>query len=243
MSKLPKAPLIEVVLELKWEILNKEDINELQYLHGDLYSKLNDKYPFRENILPYDIPLDILANQPVYRFRSSENGYPLVQLGPGIITLNTTDEYYEWGKFSNLSVMLFEKFSQVYSKFNLKKYSPSLLYLDFFPFDFEKNNVYEFINNNFSIVINQSFLENKGNPKQVNFSFDYQLENDDLSVVFQKGINSQGIDGIILQSRINGGLIGADLKLINDWVNSAHETVSEIFKKITEGRLYESFKG
>ena len=40
MSKLPKAPLVEVVFELKWDIKIKSDLDDFQYLYGDLYANL-----------------------------------------------------------------------------------------------------------------------------------------------------------------------------------------------------------
>ncbi|HPH00719.1 MAG TPA: TIGR04255 family protein, partial [Tenuifilaceae bacterium] len=89
MSKLPKAPLVEVVFELRWQIINKVDLSKIPYLYGDIYSQLKNKYPFRESIVPPEIPIDILINQPVHRFRTAPNDYPLFQVGTGIITLNT----------------------------------------------------------------------------------------------------------------------------------------------------------
>ena len=79
--------------------MNKSDLSKVQYLYGDLYSELKQKYPHRESIVPTEIPLDILINQPVHRFRSAPNDYPLFQVGPGIITLNTTDSKYYWNTF------------------------------------------------------------------------------------------------------------------------------------------------
>ena len=44
MSKLLKAPLLEVIFEINWDITNKNDIIEFQYLHGDMYSNLKNSY-------------------------------------------------------------------------------------------------------------------------------------------------------------------------------------------------------
>lgn len=89
MSKLPKAPLVEVVFELRWEIAEKADLMQVEYLYGDIYAELKDKYPHRERILPIEIPVDLTVNKPVFRYRANKNSYPLIQLGPGLITLNT----------------------------------------------------------------------------------------------------------------------------------------------------------
>jgi uncharacterized protein (TIGR04255 family) len=242
MSKLSKAPLIEVVLELKWDMLNKEDLNDSQYLYGDIYSSLKHKYPFRENILPFDVPIEVLINKPVHRFRTNEGGYPLIQVGPGIVTLNTIDEEYEWEEFSNSYEELLRAFHNAFQKFENKKFSPSILYLDFFPFNFDDNDVYKFVNENFSVNLEQSFIVTESYPKDINLGFNYKIDLGTLNVSFQKGNNQQGQEGIILQTRIDGYAVNPEIEKITLWYNKAHTIISDLFKKMTYGKLYESFK-
>ncbi len=80
MSKLPNAPLIEVIYELRWDVKDEQDLGKFQYLHGDLYAAKKIEYPLREILISVDVPVGLLINNPVYRFRSKEN-YPLFQLG------------------------------------------------------------------------------------------------------------------------------------------------------------------
>ena len=75
MSKLPKAPLVEVVFELKWDIKIKSDLDDFQYLYGDLYANLKNEFPNRERLTPLEIPFDALINIPVFRFTKNENKY------------------------------------------------------------------------------------------------------------------------------------------------------------------------
>ena len=242
MSKLPNAPLIEIILELRWKIINKADLSKVQYLYGDLYSELKQKYPFRESIVPTEIPIDILINQPVHRYRTAPNDYPLVQVGPGIITLNTIDSKYFWDEFSNLAENLLDAFLKVYPVETDDKFTPSVLFLDFFPFDFENNDIHKYINENFNITFGQSFFKTESYPKNLNLGFYYRLEIGDLSIAFQHGKNSNQQEGILLQTRINGTPLPADKEEISNWINKSHEICSDLFKKLTEGKLYESFK-
>lgn len=239
MSKLPKAPLVEVVTELRWKITSKEELAGIQYLYGDLYNELKKKYPFRESILPVEVPVEMTVNQPVHRFRAEKGGYPLLQVGPGIITLNTIDDKYYWNSFFNDAKELIQAFFNVHPIQN--KIAPALLYIDFFPFDFQKNNVHEFINQQFSITFGQSFFETEKLPSDFNMGFAYNMDLGDLRVNFQKGKNN-GTEGILLQTRINGKPGKPDNENINNWLNDAHELSSNLFKQLTEGELYESFK-
>ncbi|HEY5125634.1 MAG TPA: TIGR04255 family protein [Ignavibacteria bacterium] len=242
MSKLPKAPLVEIVLELRWKIINKSDLSKVQYLYGDLYSELKQKYPHRESTVPTEIPIDILINQPVHRYRSAPNDYPLVQVGPGIITLNTVDSKYYWDTFSEWAEELIISFLKVYPIDINDKLTPSVLFIDFFPFDFEKDDIHKFLNDKFNITFGQSFFDSPKYPTNLNLGFFYSLPIGDLSINFQKGKSINKQDGIILQTRINGNSLNANKEEISDWINKSHEICSDLFKKLTEGELYESFK-
>jgi uncharacterized protein (TIGR04255 family) len=241
-SKLPKAPLVEIVLELRWQIINKPDLSKVQYLYGDLYSELKHKYPFRESTVPTEIPIDILINQPVHRYRSAPNDYPLVQVGPGIITLNTIDSKYYWETFSEWAEELLNSFLKVYPLEINDKFTPSVLFIDFFPFDFEKDDIHKFINEKFNITLGQSFLDSSKFPTNLNLGFYYKLPIGDLSIIFQSGKSTSQQDGIVLQTRINGNPLNSNKAEISDWINKSHEICSDLFKKLTEGDLYESFK-
>lgn len=242
MSKLPNAPLVEVVLELRWEIINKSDLSKIPYLYGDIYSLLKNKYPYRESIVPPEIPIDILINQPVHRFRFAQNDYPLFQVGPGILTLNTIDSKYFWDSFSKDSQELINAFIKVFPFQKEEKISPSILFLDFFPFDFSKGDAYSFINEQFNIEFNQSFIPNPGLPKDLNLGYYYSISEGDLLVTFKKGLNNKKEEGILMQTKVNGIPINPEIKDITLWFEKSHETCSYIFKKITEGELYKSFK-
>lgn len=244
MSKLPHAPLVEIVIELRWRITNKQDLSKVQYLYGDLYSELKDKYPYRESLVPTEIPLDILINQPVHRFRTAPNDYPLVQVGPGIITLNTVDKKYFWDDFSNSLSDLVNSFLKVYPLEGSEKITPAILFVDFFDFDFKKDDITKFLNEKFNITYKQSFIECDGLPTNLNLGYFYKIDEGNISVTFQKGksIGKKDEDGLILQTRIDGNPLMPAGKEILKWTGLSHEMCSDVFKKLTEGELYESFK-
>jgi len=209
MSKLPKAPLVEVVIELRWEITSKEELAGVQ------------------------------INQPVHRFRAEKGGYPLLQVGPGIITLNTIDAKYYWDTFFEDAKELIRTFFNIHPIKNA--IAPAILYIDFFPFDFYKYDVHEFINQKFNITFGQSFFETEKLPADFNMGFAYHIDLGELRINLQKGKN-HGTEGILLQTRINGKPVKPDTEFINNWLKEAHELLSNLFKQLTDGELYESFK-
>lgn len=238
MSKLPKAPLVEVVIELRWKITSKKELAGVQYLYGDLYNELKRKYPYRESIIPVEVPMEMIINQPIHRFRAEKGGYPLLQIGPGIITLNTIDAKYYWETFFEDAKELIQTFHTIYLPNNIVV--PAILYIDFFPFDFSINNVHKYINQKFNITFGQSFFETEKFLSDFNMGFAYNTDLGDLRVNFQKGKN-QNVEGILLQTRINGKPTTSNFKNLNNWLGEAHKILSQLFKQLTAGELYESF--
>jgi uncharacterized protein (TIGR04255 family) len=241
MSKLPNAPLIEVIFELRWKIKVKDDLTKVQYLPGDLYSTLKEKYPFRESLVPTEIPLDVFVNQPIQRFRNNKGGYPLCQVGPGLITLNTIDKDYFWDTFYKSANDLLDSFIELDLYETTQKFSPNLIYLDFFPFDFNQDNVNDFLNEQFNITFKQDFIES-GRPDNVDLGFFYKVKTGKCSVTFKRGKNSLQQDGIVMQTKLVGSTYTLEKENLLAWLSEAHEFCSSIFKKLTAGNLYESFK-
>lgn len=120
-------------------------MTKYQYLIGDLYSTIKETYPVRESLAPPEVPTDILINNPVRRFRKGKNQYPLVQIGPGLLTLNTTDDNYYWSDFYYWAETINKEFFSVFP-IESETFKSNLLYLDFFKFNFKNQNVNDFIN-------------------------------------------------------------------------------------------------
>jgi uncharacterized protein (TIGR04255 family) len=240
MSKLPKAPLLEVIFEINWDITNKNDIINFQYLHGDLYSNIKENYSYRENLLPPEVPYDVAKGMPVYRFRKEEAGYPLVQIGPGILTYNTVDELYFWESFENEINNLTKSFSVVFSEINKINLIPTLTYIDFFEIDLQNENIVDFVNQNLNLNVKQSIIEND-RAKDINLNLSYEIDNNILSLNLRGG-SANNKEGIVLQTKLIGKKQKYSSKEQIEWLNEAHEICSDIFKKITTEKLYNSFK-
>ncbi len=239
MSKLPKAPLIEVIFEIRWQIKQKSDITNYEYLIGDLYSLVKSDYPHRESLLPPGMPSDIILNNPAHRFRKEKDGYPLIQIGPGVITLNTNDEYYFWNEYYDLAKNLLTNLFETNALDNYS-FNTNLLYLDFFEFDFSKSDVNDFVNDMFNINVTQGFLEESDLPFNLDIGFFYGIPLGNLAVTLKKGA-AKGKEGIVMQTSLYGNTFFNETKNILSWLTEAHEFSSNLFKKITAGKLYESF--
>jgi uncharacterized protein (TIGR04255 family) len=240
MSILPNAPLIEVIFEIKWQITNKNDLVEFQYLHGDLYAVLKNHYPVRENLLPPDFPMEALNGVPMYRFRKEKNGYPLYQLGPGILSINVTDEKYFWSNFQNDINLILDAFVNTFPNPDRFEFVPLLSYIDFFPIDVASEKPIEFINKNLNLKVEQSFIDSEEN-NEINLSLSYKLEQDLLSLIIKKGTYNQK-EGLVLHTKMIGPRINYSRESLSKWIDNSHENLRNIFKRTVTEEFYKTFK-
>lgn len=240
MSKLPGAPLIEVIFEIRWTVTNQAERQEVQYLHGDLYPLLKDKFPFRETI--QTLPAELLISVPTHRFRTALNDYPLVQVGPGIVTVNTIDSKYYWNEFETLILEVLQKLSEVYNFKESHNAKLVLQYIDLFKFDFEKGDILKYLQENLNISVKQGFYTGNSISKNLVLGLNYENELGFLNINVNRGKDAQGADGIVVQTSLTSGTTKVEHAVIKSWIEKAHELCSNSFKEMTKGNLYEQFK-
>ena len=106
-SKLPKAPLQEVIFELRWkldfDLSSQSQVDqEFQFAFANFSALSADKMKHKIILKPSVIPDNFFINRPVYQFWAEKNQYPVFQLGPGVFTVNETEKNYEWKYFRSL---------------------------------------------------------------------------------------------------------------------------------------------
>lgn len=240
MRKLPNAPLLEVIFELRWNMAGEAHWDQFPFLQGDLYATLKEEYPIRESLFPIEIPQKALANQAIYRY-SNENGFPMVQMGPGVLTLNTTDDYYVWEDYAREVKSLIKRFFSVYD-FSFSDYiTPSLSYYDFLAFNWEDEHILEFVNENLNIEVNQNFFDSGKTPFSFNWGISYKTDLGVFSLKIDKGNVDDEKQGMILQFQLRSGEIKPDFDSLNNWLDKGHALCSKMFKELTKGKLYDSF--
>lgn len=240
MGKLKNAPLLEVIFELRWKMSSSEHWEKYSFLPGDLYSLMKDKYPLRELLVPGDFPHELLVDKPMYRYRD-KNQYPLFQIGPGLLTLNTVEAFYEWELYFKEIKDLMEKFLNTYNFPEDDVVRPSLAYYDFLELDWENRNVLEYISSNLNLNVNQHFYEVTESPNLFNWGIGYKSDLGNLIIRIDAGTNNSNKKGLIIQIQINGLDKKVDLKSLSKWLNDAHLLCSDLFREMTRGKLYESF--
>jgi len=138
--RLPRAPLVEVVFELRWKLKGSPAVPPPLYMDPGLlpliydFSKHAAKLGFdvRQEMMPPD---QTAAYSIVHRYRTKDApDFPLLQVGPGIFAANQ-GPLYEWHEFKSFGLEGLKALLASYPKlpgFPLEPTHLELRYLDIF---------------------------------------------------------------------------------------------------------------
>ena len=98
-KKLKHAPLKEAIFELFWKLpldaTNFPFDPEFDMALGKFQEHIRDRYPVNKRLFPPGANFRIYP-KPGYQFWRGELEWPVVQIGPGVLTVNETDQNYVW---------------------------------------------------------------------------------------------------------------------------------------------------
>ena len=254
-SKLSNPPLIEAIFELRWKLKEKQPgiyVDPLNKIFpGKFYSKIESEYPFYQELPASEMPDEISAYTIQHRFRKEENRWPLIQLGPGIVTLNNITNY-EWSDFEQRIGMLIDSLLAAYPDKKSLNFNDILLrYIDAYEFDFNKNNILEFLHQKMKIKneITEELVEGISDlnkiPIVIDLRYSFPILNPEglLNVRFTRG-DSNGKSSLIWETvvQLKGSRVPQNKGDIMDWISSAHGLTHKWFFNLIKGDLLEEFK-
>lgn len=252
---LSNKPLVEAILELKWVLDEPSPGMKIdphyKILVGMLFDKLRHQYPFHEPLPTSTMPDEIAGHVVQHRFRKGKDEWPLVQIGPGIITLNDT-EGYVWEGYYKKAVELLDTFLKLYptegKRFKFEQIK--LVYIDAIEFDFSKESILSFFKDKMklNVSLHESLFKSgtiTPTPESFDFRFGFisQKPKGAISMRFTRG-NKKDKPAIIWETYVTS--IKEDIpqndKELIEWIEDAHKLTDDWFFKIIEGELYKRFK-
>jgi uncharacterized protein (TIGR04255 family) len=254
-TKLSKAPLVEAILEIRWGLVEQAPGVAIdpryKILVGRLYDRLESIYPFHEPLPTASMPDEMLGHVVQHRFRTAENRWPLVQVGPGLATLNET-ENYTWDDFESRSHKLLECLFSAYpdAPNSLSIISLQLRYIDAIVFDFARDSLFEFMAE--KLKINLAFpptlFQNAPiHPLPAGFNVLFSFPTTDpkgtIRLRFARGTRHDR-EALIWETVVQSD--EADVPEMpagfQAWLTGAHTLTHNLFFKLIEGPLEESFR-
>jgi len=261
---LKNKPLVEAIFELRWKLEDVKSKAEIvsgpqtfktdsyfSLLIGSLYEKLKKYYPHYNQLPTASIPEEMAGYIAQHQFRTEEDKWPLVQMGPGVITLNDTDNYV-WEDFQKRISFLLDCFFEVYPdiKKDLIFNAVILRYIDSIDFDYEKEDILKFLKDEMKteVVVYDKLFENTNvvkNPYNVDFKFNYPLKTPAgaITLRFYRGTGDK-LNKLIWETQVVALHKDVPQKKeeILKWIESVHQLTDDWFFKIIEGPLLGRFE-
>jgi len=220
-------------------------------LIGRMFDRIGEDYPVHVQLPAASMPDEIVSHVVQHQFRKTEHGWPLVQLGPGVLTLNDTDGYV-WSNFesriSRIVAALYEGYPS--STDILRPTALILRYIDAVEFEFDKENVFDFLSHMLktTVRIDQKVFEATGvqqSPQNVDMSLTFQSDQP-IGVAHIRIVrgSKNGNDALVWETQVQSG--GKDtpksVDTILAWVRQAHSLTHAWFFNMISGELLERFK-
>ncbi len=243
-------PIIEALFELRWKVREKEDppINLIgenyKFFPGRFYDSIKSSFPEIEVLPNSRIPDEVDEYLPRYRFRQKPNSYPLIQVGPGVITLNFNKNFTQERFFNTCMEVLNELFN-ILPDIILNEVI--LHYIDGFTFNYEKDDAFQYLEENLSTNIRFNkdlFANTKIKPIPIKFHIEASFNVDQppgfFMCQFRSGRKRLEKEKIILMDTIFRSF-GDDLpkkEELDDWLYNADDLIHNWFLKMIEKIKY-----
>lgn len=252
---LKNKPLVEAIFELRWELQKAKtgmmiDPN-YKILIGTMYEKLRKIYPVHEELPTAAMPDEIAEYIVQHRFRKGKNKWPLIQIGPGIITVNDTEGYI-WEDFEKQITDTVHALLEVYPKMKdgIKFNRIMLRYIDAIELDFQKEDISVLLKKllkteitPYSKLFEGTKVKKTPSDMDLRLSFDSTDPKGRISLRFSSGKKKES-DALILETIVaytpkNAIVIESEMF---DWIKKAHDLTDDWFFKLIDGELLRRFK-
>jgi uncharacterized protein (TIGR04255 family) len=189
-----------------------------------------------------------------YRFRREEDGSPLFQLGPGVATVNFTQQY-TWEAFLERALYLRKTLLSVYNP-PLETQMTVLRYRNAIPFNYNNRNILNFLQTKLNSTVKlpkyiPSHVSRTQFPTTMRMQFSFDM-NDPVGkaavtlTTGKKRENERETDHIIFETEFASvGKDAPDLKQeeqFRDWLTRTHKVLHEWFFAVIDGDLLEQYR-
>lgn len=242
---LANPPLVEAIFELRWKLQDlgnglKRD-PQYRIMLGRISDLAEKSYPFTEELETARFPDDMVPYIVQHRFRCGEGKWPLIQIGPGIATLNST-ENYTWPDFKQSANNLLDILYKARPDRDSFQVDTLLLrYVDAIDFDFEKGDILWYLREKMKIDVKLqealfSDSKIKSSPSILDLRFAFALSNPTgvIHLRLERGKKAAS-DALVLQTMIQStseDVPPNEKGAIKRWVTRSHTILDDWFFKL-----------
>lgn len=264
--KLKSHPLIEAWLEIQWQLQPTDHSQFMKdpafpFALGAFYSSIQNDFRFKEDLEASKAPTDILPHVVRHRFRKTQQGWPILQIGPGVASVNFT-EPYTWNDFKQTALYLRSKLIGAYKEKVLIPEKMILRYRNAISFDSKLNNFFDVLKNklnvsilmppyipgdgaigkqpvNANIVLNFNLSEPKG-IGTVQFATGARRPQEDVEKESEPDVLMWQLE--VASEKNNAPSITSEKEFV-EWLTASHTVIHEWFFSIIDGQLFKEYSG
>jgi uncharacterized protein (TIGR04255 family) len=257
---LKNPPLVEAIFELRWELHEELPTGEridpyYKVLIGGIFNKLREEYGYPEPLGTADVPERFCQYIVQHRFRKSKDGWPLIQIGPGVITLNETAGY-TWNDFQERACCLVAALFETHPKSKGLAIDQLVLrYINGIEFDYEEMDIFGFLGEQMKTELGMYGELFQGTrvdrtPRGLDFRAAFASDLPKGLINFRVARGTRTKDGVQANALIWETIIQSskvDLPKIQQrefvptWLEDAHNLAEDWFFKTIEGELERRF--
>lgn len=260
LPELRNKPLVEAILELRWSAIPTNRARtatgpisdpdpDYRLFFGRFFDRVREEYATHERLPTSDFPDQMVAHVAQHRLRRTPNGWPLIQLGPGLLTYNET-EAYTWGSFESSAQSIVRHLVDAHPSVERIRIDQMMLrYLDAFPFDPASSDVLEFLREKLHLAIKlpDTLFSNDvvvAAPRSFQLQAEFRSTRPQGTIGVKLAVvKKDETTALLLDTSVASSAI--DLRDLTGtfpgWLSQAHEVASTWFKNFTAGELYASF--
>lgn len=250
-TTLNNKPLVEAMFELRWGLDGAPGVAVdpyYQLLIGQLAVALKDDFPAWEKLPIAEVPENLAPFAPHYRFRAAQDRWPLVQLGPGLLTVNDT-EGYVWEDFFPLCAKVLDALFRVYPNAdeNLKIFECTLRYIDADALSGET--ALAFLKKlHISVSVPDAlFTDGRIDSHSLGLGLLLAYPSIEPKGLFQVSFNQgrkNDQDALIWETQVlsRGADVPRQTEPLKAWLKAAHDTMHNWFFRQIEGELLEKYR-
>jgi uncharacterized protein (TIGR04255 family) len=275
---LVNKPLAEAILELRWALqpatpseVNPQAVRVTQaglalqvgsqqafsdpgfkILVGLFYNSVSKRYPYAQDLPVAQVPENLTPYIVRHQFRASPNGWPLLQLGPGVLTVNQTTDY-SWKDFRERVVHAVTSLYECYPR-TIALLKPALIvfrYVNTIPFDYRRESITDFLESQLHTIVRldsnlSADAKDTSTPNSLALRLSLPVHKPEAlaTVSFGSGMRDQSpvvIWELMLQSE--GEYAPQQPAVLESWIDDAHSLLEKWFFTLCRGKLLNQFEG
>jgi len=254
-KELKHKPLVEAILELRWPLQTPAPGVEVdpnyRLVLGRFSERIQSDYPFHEPLPTAQIPDEMAAHMPQHRFRTRQNAWPLVQIGPGIMTVNETDSY-TWPAFQQrCEKAVASLFDAQPAREEFQVQDVALRYVDAVDVDFQKENVFTFLSEKLKTNVSlpeSLFVGSAVQSCPVAFNWQVSFPHDEPGGIMTMRLamgKRHDTPALIWETVVQTSKerLVISPSTFPQWLSKAHLLADDWFFKLIDGELERRFSG